>query len=339
MPLVSVLMSVYNGAGFLCEAVESILGQTFQDFEFLIINDASTDNSRDIILSYNDPRIRLLDNPERMGLTRSLNRGLREAQGALIARMDADDVSMPGRLAAQADAMDQSAADVCFCRVVYVDETSGEEWVWAEAGWDLTRWWGLFRNIYGQHPAAMFKRDAILAIGGYDERFVHTQDYDLWDRCVAHGLEFVYIPEPLLHYRLRAQGISRQHLVDQERYARQVSFRAIRRLLPNASADELLGLCWLFLQRETDVADEPVRAGLHRCWELITAFLPTCESGQGQVIWNDVAVCLASRLGVMDNRSRLIALGLIVRAVKNSQSVWCLARTVRAFAVGVGVEA
>ena len=95
-PRVSVLMSVWNGERYLRQAIESILNQTFRDFEFLIVNDGSTDGSRDIILS-NDNRIRLLDNEANLGLTTSLNRGLELATGEYIARQDADDISLPER--------------------------------------------------------------------------------------------------------------------------------------------------------------------------------------------------------------------------------------------------
>ena len=95
MPKVTVLMSVYNSEKFLRESINSILEQTFKDFEFLIINDGSTDSSREIILSYNDPRITLFDNKNNIGLTKSLNKGLDLAKGEYIARQDADDISLP----------------------------------------------------------------------------------------------------------------------------------------------------------------------------------------------------------------------------------------------------
>src|SRR5690349_12648910 len=94
-------MAVYNGARYLREAVESVLNQSFQDFEFLVINDGSTDHTREIILSYDDSRIRLVDNRQNRGQTASLNLGLQLAQGDLIARQDADDISEPERLARQ----------------------------------------------------------------------------------------------------------------------------------------------------------------------------------------------------------------------------------------------
>ena len=97
-PEVTVLMSVFNGEKYLRESIDSILNQTFSDFEFLIINDGSTDSSRKIILSYDDSRIILVDNNENSGLSKSLNIGIHRGQGEYIARQDADDVSHPKRL-------------------------------------------------------------------------------------------------------------------------------------------------------------------------------------------------------------------------------------------------
>ena len=105
-PKVTVLMSVYNGERFLREAVECILNQTFRDFEFLIINDGSTDGTRDIILSYKDSRIRLVNNKDNVGLTKSLNKGLAMSSGELVARQDSDDISSLHRLAQQVNFLD-----------------------------------------------------------------------------------------------------------------------------------------------------------------------------------------------------------------------------------------
>src|SRR6185295_3491651 len=113
-PQVSVLMSVYNGEKYLKEAMESILNQSFPDFEFLIFNDSSTDSGREIILSFNDPRIVLVDNEKNIGLTKSLNKGLSLAKGKYIARMDADDISDAGRLNEQVNYMEKNS-DVAVC--------------------------------------------------------------------------------------------------------------------------------------------------------------------------------------------------------------------------------
>src|SRR5581483_9504087 len=106
-PIVTVLMSVYNGERYLREAIESILVQTWQDFELVCINDGSTDQSREIVLSFNDPRIRLVDNEQNLGLAKSLNKGLMLARGNLIARQDADDISEPDRLLKQVAFLEQ----------------------------------------------------------------------------------------------------------------------------------------------------------------------------------------------------------------------------------------
>src|SRR5260221_3087417 len=100
-PPLTVLMAFHNDAPFIAEAIDSILNQTYGDFEFVIVNDASNDGSRDIVACYTDPRIRLLDNPTNLRLARSLNRGLEAARGALVARLDANDVARPDRLEKQ----------------------------------------------------------------------------------------------------------------------------------------------------------------------------------------------------------------------------------------------
>ena len=108
-PMVTVLMSVYNGEKFLKEAMDSILTQTFTDFEFLIINDGSTDNSVKIIESYNDSRIRLINNEKNLKLIASLNKGISLARGKYIARMDCDDISSPMRLEKEVDFLENSS--------------------------------------------------------------------------------------------------------------------------------------------------------------------------------------------------------------------------------------
>jgi len=107
-PKISVIMSVYNGEKYLREAIESILNQTFRDFEFIIINDGSTDKTSEILSSYNDPRIVIINNKRNIGLTKSLNKGLKMVKGEYIARQDADDVSLPERLERMVNFLDMN---------------------------------------------------------------------------------------------------------------------------------------------------------------------------------------------------------------------------------------
>ncbi|TNE70794.1 glycosyltransferase family 2 protein, partial [bacterium] len=112
-PVITCLMSVYNGEEFLREAMDSILDQTYTNFEFLIINDGSTDDTVPIIESYDDPRIRLIHNEVNIGLTKSLNKGIGLAKGEYIARMDADDISLPERFERQIEVLLNSKIDIC----------------------------------------------------------------------------------------------------------------------------------------------------------------------------------------------------------------------------------
>ncbi len=106
-PKVTVLLPVYNGARFLRQAIDSVLSQTWKDFELLVVNDGSTDGTAAILESYSDPRIRILSNVQNIGLTLSLNKGLQSARGEYIARIDADDIALPIRLEKQVSYLDQ----------------------------------------------------------------------------------------------------------------------------------------------------------------------------------------------------------------------------------------
>lgn len=207
-PRVTVLMAVRNGEAFLPEAIDSILGQTLSDFEFVIVNDASTDKTRAIIQSYSDHRIQLIDNTNAMGLAASLNRGLEVTKGTYIARMDCDDVSLKHRLERQVQFLDANR-DVCLCGS------------WAELIDEVGRPRGLRRKPSGNeikvgywltspiiHSSAVIRR-AQLGDLRYDETLSCAQDYDLWFR-IARRCKVDNIPEPLLRYRVHTKSISTQ---------------------------------------------------------------------------------------------------------------------------------
>ena len=206
-PKVSVLMSVYNDAVYLDEAIESILNQTFTDFEFLIINDGSTDGSRDIILSYADPRIRLVDNEVNLGLPVSLNKGIRLAKGEYIARQDADDVSLPDRLAQQAAFLDaHSDVTVVGCWWEWID-VDGDVFATGEIPNSNTiiKAKLVQHNVKFPHGCMMIRREALVRIGGYDRQFRFTQDLDLWLRMVKAGYRFGAVERRLYWHRKRLE--------------------------------------------------------------------------------------------------------------------------------------
>lgn len=180
---ITVLMSVYNGEKYLRQAIDSILNQTFKDFEFLIINDGSTDSSVSIIKSYSDPRIRLIHNKKNIGLTRSLNKGLRLAKGAFIARIDADDVSLKERLKKQYEVLKMNSDIGLVGSWVRIINKKGEEIDNWKFNYNSEKIYYLlnFRN-YLAHSSVMFRRELIQSLGGYNEAYKYTQDFELWNR-------------------------------------------------------------------------------------------------------------------------------------------------------------
>ena len=183
-PKISVLMPVYNAEKFLKEAIDSVLNQTFKDFEFLIINDASIDNSKKIILSYKDRRIRYFENTKNLGVVKTLNKGLKLTKGEYIARMDADDISYIHRLKIEYDEIikdDMVAIIASFYDVV--DEEGKHLYTVKEASSAEEIYYTLqFRNCLG-HSTVMFNKKIILnEFHGYKR--CEAEDYELWLRVV-----------------------------------------------------------------------------------------------------------------------------------------------------------
>ncbi|MGA2616472.1 MAG: glycosyltransferase family A protein [Thermoguttaceae bacterium] len=210
-PITSVVMSVYNGGRYLRESVESILSQEFADFEFLIVNDGSKDESPDILAEYarQDMRIRILDQENR-GLTRALVRGCSEARGCYIARQDADDWSHPRRLRRSVEVLDRSpqlAMVGSWAR--YIDAVGDEvESVERPADPQVATHQLLHQRLGPPaHGSVMFRRSAYEAVGGYRACFYYAQDSDLWQRLASAG-QVAYVQEYLYHYRLTPEAIS-----------------------------------------------------------------------------------------------------------------------------------
>ncbi len=204
---ITVLMCVYNGQRYLREAIDSILNQTYSDFEFLIVDDGSTDDTLKILKSYKDSRIKLVLNDNNIGLTKSLNKGLMLAKGEYIARMDADDISVKNRLLTQLNFMQQNNYDLIYSDTFFIDKNG--EYVcksFRPASVDV-----VLRNLkkhnFIPHPTVFFKKETILNLGGYDERFKTAQDLQLWLKMYDSKMNFGYINEPLVKYRLNPESI------------------------------------------------------------------------------------------------------------------------------------
>ena len=205
-------MAVYNGMPFLRTALDSILGQTFRDFELLIIDDGSTDDSRQLVMSYDDQRIRLIVNESNRGLTPSLNLALQHARGVYVARHDADDISEPHRLARQVAYL-QNNPEIALLGTSYtkIDE-HGNELGRRHMPVDSTRiqWCLLFFCPFA-HTSVMFRRALVLdRVGTYDESYKYAQDYDLWSR-IAAVLPSANLRYPAVRVRITSASMTATH--------------------------------------------------------------------------------------------------------------------------------
>ena len=213
MPTVSVLMPVYNAEPYLAEAVESIQGQTFADFEFLIVDDGSTDRSHDLLERYaaSDARLRLTSRPN-TGYTVALNELLRSATGEFVARMDADDVALPQRLARQVDYLRAHHDVVCVGTAVHLIDGAGRFLRDGHPGMDheAIQRLALAGDCPLNHPSVMMRRAAVEGVGGYHAEFEPAEDLDLWLRLGEVG-RLTNLPEVLMKYRQHERSFSEQH--------------------------------------------------------------------------------------------------------------------------------
>lgn len=227
LPFFTVLMPAYNAAPFLRQAVDSVLAQTFTDFEFLIINDGSTDETRDMLDSYSDARIRIY-HQENQGVIGALNKGLELAKGRYIARFDADDVCYPQRLQVQHDYLIThpdcvllgSAAD-------YIDEQGDFIFEWQPVAFvpeALAA--AAFHTCPFDHPTVAYPRELALQLGGYPQGAIHFEDHLFWMKFFAAG-PTANLPEPLIQHRFNPQSVT----IDEKWRGpvfKEIKYRAIR---------------------------------------------------------------------------------------------------------------
>ena len=212
IPSISVVMAVRNGEAYLPEAMESILSQSIQDFEFIIINDGSTDRTGDILQTYQqaDSRIEIVSHEIGKGLAASLNRGLALARGQYIARMDADDISLPERFAKQLRFMDEHPeVGVCgtWIKTIGEQENLINRYPSDEKA---IQCWLLFGSGLC-HPSVMLRRSLLAQANlTYDVSFQYNQDHDFWVRCSSF-CQLANLPEVLMLYRTHAQQMTQTY--------------------------------------------------------------------------------------------------------------------------------
>lgn len=240
-PEISVIMSVFNTPEeYLKKSIESILTQTYKNFEFLIINDGSKDYINKILKNYNDDRIKIIYNKTNIGLTKSLNIGLKAAKGCYIARMDADDISMRDRLEKQYDYMENNHEIDILGTHAYILGT--KKIIMRRVfhpNQEITRIRMLFYDAGFVHPSVFIRKkfldnNELL----YNEKIKKAQDYDLWVRSLQYG-KLSLLTEPLLEYRIHNEQISKKSKDNQKYYSDMIKKEQLHHLDKNFSKKEL----------------------------------------------------------------------------------------------------
>ncbi len=242
-PLVSIILPVYNAQDYLKESLDSILNQTYTNFEFIILNDGSKDESEKVILGYTDPRIRYVSHPN-MGLAGTLNVGLSLANGTYIARQDQDDISRPDRLEKQVRFLEEHPSVLLLgTRATIFSDSSSEVRVHDHATHPaILKFDLLFDNPF-VHSSVMFRRKDIELIGNYNTDRSFFEDFELWSRFSSKG-SVANLREVLVEYRHHDQGLSKTtgYFKEDARYAQ--TLRNIEALMgkENALYNELAAL-------------------------------------------------------------------------------------------------
>ena len=216
-PRISVLIPVYNAAPFIAETIRAVLKQTFEDFELILLNDGSTDNSAEIIATFDDPRIRYAENEQNLGISATRNKLVSMARGEYIAVLDNDDICLPQRLEIQARFLDEhpDIAIVGTWFELFCPKQSSLlrrmllslKWVWCQPLFPTLKdaWKG---NVL-MHPTAMYRRNVFVEHDiGYDAQYTPAEDYYLIYQALIKGLKLANIPQILLRYNLHGNNFS-----------------------------------------------------------------------------------------------------------------------------------
>jgi glycosyltransferase involved in cell wall biosynthesis len=225
MPKISVIMPAYNAAAYIAEAIDSVLTQTYTDFEFIIITDPSKDQTLSLIKKFQqaDDRIRIIENVQRRGIAACLNQGLSAAQSPYIARMDADDISLPTRLEKQFVFMEQNP-QLGLCGTSYYVLIGNEQYSWELVADPRSE---LFLRCALLHPSVFFRQECLKTHDlFYDESFLYVEDYEFWTR-LKHFTALANIPEKLIIYKKHPAQASANQYKNSMQYTRIVHLRNI----------------------------------------------------------------------------------------------------------------
>ena len=239
--IVSVIMAAFNEERLIDKAIKSIINQSFNDWELIVVDDGSTDRTVDIIKSFakNDNRIVLVKNDINKGLAESLNIGIEISRGDYIARMDADDESLPKRLEMQLEFMiENTEVDILGTGAVYIDINNNilDQIIMPENHCDIVS--VMMKCSPFIHPSIMMKKKIINKIGMYNKDIKRAEDYDLWFRARRHSAKFHNLPEVHLRYLVTHKRVFRSIL----------DCTKVRVEYAESVYDYVMAICWSFIQ-------------------------------------------------------------------------------------------
>lgn len=230
---ISVVLPVYNAQNTISEAIDSILNQTFTDFEFIIINDGSTDESEKIILEFDDQRIKYYANDGNKGLIYTLNRGIELSMGKYIARMDADDIALPERFEKQVRVMEENPdIIVCGTQIKYFGLSKRKgKFITPETSKENKEW--LLGHSCFSHPTVMMRKDILINNNiAYNYDYKYSEDYKLWIDLSNYG-DFYNLQETLLLYRLSYTQITQNGNTVQQQNSRKCRREYLKHIYGN----------------------------------------------------------------------------------------------------------
>lgn len=329
-PKISVIMSVFNGELYVEQCIESVISQTFEDFEFLILDDASTDRTNEIIKKNKDKRIKLIKNEKNLGLTKSLNLLIEMARGEYVARLDADDICMNERFQKQKTFLDQNKSiGMVASNCDIINENSDLLYNHCPQSNDTAfKWSFLFRNPI-RHSTAMMRKEVLNKIGKYNESFEFSQDYELWNRIKNHSAIAV-IPETLARIRVHEKSISNSMIEKQCYFADIVSKEQIEyHLKKSISLEEIKKLKLIYfyknpiqineIKNEIEEFDKIIKL----YFELATNFQSQCK--EPDILISEVALDIKSLLKIsrsMPNLKKIIKFFLKHNDNVLSKKIW-----------------
>jgi hypothetical protein len=295
-----------QGKTVLDTAIRSILEQTFDQFEFLIVDDHSTDGTDEVLSSYKDPRIRIIPNVQSPGFSQAMNIGVSEARGTYVARMDADDVSLPNRLDQQLAILEGNPdVDILGGEIAFLDE-QGEvrrdpamrPHLPGHVRWSLRFYCSV------AHPTVVMRRSVLNHLGGYDSAYSPAEDHELWLRAMSAGYKIANVPAILLHYRINPTGMSHAPGSPQNAISLELSRSALRDHLGEDQEIDTDAIVVLREPRQIKKHAHP-RSSLRKAIQLLDASLANPDA------WNEEEKALA-REDAAQRAQRLLLHGLSV---------------------------